>query len=98
MLSIKLVQLRNICVTGPTGTVTSSSSIMFSIASGLIMTHVSAGDHIQYNEVTFSRRSDITLDITTTYTNTIGAARISSFTLASNKTYRLTVCLRDTSL
>jgi len=52
-------------------------------------TNLAVGDHIKLNTVLGSSGSSISLDTTTGYTTTTGAASVGRFTLAANKTYML---------
>jgi len=52
-------------------------------------TNVAANDHLKLDTVVAFRGSDITLDTTTAYVTTTGAASIGRFTLKAGKTYKL---------
>lgn len=52
-------------------------------------TNVAAGDHLKLETVSTFRGGDITLDTTTAYVTTTGAASIGRFTLKTGKTYKL---------
>ena len=63
--------------TGPTG----FRNLLVARSSTLQNTNRSAGDHIKFNSIIYSTGSNISLDTTTTYTNTAGAASVGRFTL-----------------
>lgn len=52
-------------------------------------TNIAANDHLKFDTVIASRGRDITLDTTTAYSNSNGAASIGRVTLLAGKTYHL---------
>ena len=56
---------------------------------GAQTSNVAAGDHVKFDTVVESSGTSVTLDTSTTYTTTAGAASIGRFTLKGGKTYRL---------
>lgn len=69
---------------------TSLKSWMFAARPTAQTTNVITAKHIMLDTVNASSGSDITLDTTTAYTDTLGVASIGRFTLKANKTYKLT--------
>jgi hypothetical protein len=77
-------------VTDGNGTVSFSSPTGLCIYSKLNVaqtTNLAVTDHIKFDLVLFDNASNISLDTTTAYTVTTGAASIGRFTLAAGKTY-----------
>jgi hypothetical protein len=64
-------------------------SIMNGYVSSSYTTNVSTNDHIKFNAVYFSKGSNITLDVTSTYSNALNTASVGRILLKANKLYKL---------
>jgi hypothetical protein len=65
-------------------------SLLYGVSGSSQTSNIGVGDHIIFNSSTFQQGSDITLDTSTPYTTTLGAASIGRITLAANHSYKLT--------
>ena len=72
-----------------TSTVSGVTGYMLATLATQQSAQIAAGDHLKLETVVFTRGSDISLDTTTTYATTIGAASIGRFTLKAGKNYLL---------
>ena len=52
--------------------------------------NVGVGDHIKFNGVVFVRGSNITLDVSSSYSTSTNTSSVGRITLAAGKTYKLT--------
>ena len=82
---LEVIQLPTSVVTN----VAQAAEYIFVQLAGAQTTNISAGDHVKFDTVVTSSGSSATLDTSTTYTTTQGAASIGRFTLKAGKTYRL---------
>jgi len=73
----------------------SSFSYMTGYNNATYSTNVDVGDHIKFDSIYNNEGSDITLDISTTYTTTLNVASIGRITLKAGKTYSLWGCLNN---
>ena len=76
----------------PTAVVTNvaqAAEYMYVQLAGAETTNLAQNDHVKFDTVVKSSGSSATLDTSTTYSTTAGAASIGRFTLKSGKTYRL---------
>jgi hypothetical protein len=83
-----------------TQTFSGTKDFVFARSSATQSTNIAVGDHLKLDTVDFSRPSvaqvtgalggsAISLDTTTTYTNTVGAASLGRFSLRGGKLYKL---------
>lgn len=76
---------------GTGSTVSAVKSFLFGSMDTDQTTNLAIGDHVKFDNLIESRGSDITLDITTAYTTTVGAASIGRLTLKAGRTYKITM-------
>lgn len=72
-----------------------SSSILHGYVDSNYTTDTSSGDHIKFSAVSFSRGSNISLDISSSYTTSSNTASIGRITLFAGRTYKLVGSLNN---
>ena len=82
---LEVIQL----ATSVTTNVAQAAEYLFAILGSDQTGDFAANDHVKFNTVDKSSGSSISLDTTTTYSKSNGAASIGRFTLAAGKTYNL---------